>query len=102
MPANHVWSFAGDAQRASVSATFIQPFVSFTTKTYASFVLNTESTFHWKALQWTVPLNMTVSQLLKIGSPPISFALGYRKYVDRPPGGPDWGLRFTVTLLFPK
>jgi len=31
----------------------------------------------------TVPINLTVSRLLKIG-------------------GPDWGLRFTVTFLFPK
>src|SRR5437773_7413341 len=34
---NHVWSFAGDSQRASVSTTFLQPFVSFTTKTYTTF-----------------------------------------------------------------
>ena len=27
---------------------------------------------------------------------------GYRYYADAPDGGPDWGLRFTVTLLFPK
>jgi len=100
--ANHIWSFAGDGQRASVNATFIQPFVSFTTKTYTTFTLNTESTYDWRARQWTVPLNVSVSQLVKIGGQPISFALGYRKYVDRPEGGPDWGLRFTVTFLFPK
>ena len=100
--ANHVWSFAGDGQRAAVSATFIQPFVSFTTKTFTTFALNTESTYDWKARQWTVPLNVSVSRLVKIGAQPVSFALGYRKYVDRPEGGPDWGLRFTVTFLFPK
>ena len=100
--ANHVWSFAGDDQRSSVNATFIQPFLSFTTKTFTSFALNTESTYDWQARQWTVPLNVSVSQLMKIGGQPMSFALGYRKYVDRPEGGPDWGLRFTVTFLFPK
>jgi len=100
--ANHVWSFAGDGQRASVSATFIQPFVSFTTKTYTNYTANTESTYDWKARQWTVPLNVSVSQLMKIGGQPVSFALGYRSYVERPEGGPDWGLRFTVTFLFPK
>ena len=100
--ANHVWSFAGDGQRSRVSATFIQPFVSFTTKTYTTFTANTESTYDWKARQWTVPLNVSVSQLMKIGGQPVSFALGYRSYVERPEGGPDWGLRFTVTFLFPK
>jgi hypothetical protein len=30
---NHVWSFAGDDDRADVDATFIQPFVTYTTPT---------------------------------------------------------------------
>lgn len=29
-------------------------------------------------------------------------AVGGRYYADKPEGGPDWGLRFVVTLLFPK
>ena len=33
---------------------------------------------------------------------PIAFQAGYRYYVEKPSGGPDWGLRFTVTFLFPK
>ena len=28
--------------------------------------------------------------------------VGYRQYVERPANGPDWGLRFTVTFLFPE
>jgi hypothetical protein len=43
-----------------------------------------------------------VSQLVKIGNQPVSFAFGYRNYVEAPTGGPEWGLRFVVTLLFPK
>lgn len=27
---------------------------------------------------------------------------GGRVYVESPDGGPDWGLRFTVTFLFPR
>ena len=27
---------------------------------------------------------------------------GVRGYVDSPPGGPDWGLRFAITFMFPK
>jgi hypothetical protein len=27
---------------------------------------------------------------------------GRRYYAERPSGGPDWGLRFVVTFLFPK
>ncbi len=42
------------------------------------------------------------SQLVKFGTQPVSFALGYRDYAEAPAGGPDWGVRFAVTLLFPK
>ena len=27
---------------------------------------------------------------------------GARFYLDTPPDGPDWGVRFVVTLLYPK
>ena len=100
--ANHVWSVAGEGDRPDLSATFLQPFVSFTTKKFTTFGLNTESTYDWKNHQWTVPLNASVSQLLKVGKQPIQLTLGARYYADKPSGGPDWGLRFTVTFLFPK
>ena len=32
--ANHLWSFAGDDDRKDVSATFVQPFLSFTTASF--------------------------------------------------------------------
>jgi len=102
MLANHLWSYAGQGSTADVNATFIQPFVSFTTKTFTTFGLNTESTHDWSNSQWTVPLNASVSQLLKIGKQPIQLSLGARYYAEKPSGGPDWGLRFAVTFLFPK
>ena len=100
--ANHIWSFAGESGRAEVNATFLQPFVSFTTKQSTTFSLNTESTYDWSNSQWTVPLNVMVSQLVRIGKQPVQFGLGARYYAEGPSGGPDWGLRFVVTLLFPK
>jgi hypothetical protein len=99
--ANQIWSYAGWGPQ-NVNATFLQPFLSYTTKTYTTFAMNTESTYDWTARQWTVPLNWTVQQLLKIDKQPVAFQLGYRVYADRPSGGPNWGLRFAVTLLFPK
>ncbi|MBC8002715.1 MAG: transporter [Opitutaceae bacterium] len=99
---NHIWSVAGPNGRADVNATFLQPFVSYTTKMFTTFAVNTESSYNWEASQWTVPLNFSIQQLIKIGKQPVAFQLGYRYYAERPAGGPDWGLRFAVTLLFPK
>ena len=100
--ANQIWSFAGQQDRAEVNATYLQPFVSFTTQTYTNFSVNTETTYDWQSEQATVPMNFDVQQLVKIGKLPVAFQAGYRYYVNKPDGGPDWGLRFTVTFLFPK
>lgn len=100
--ANHIWSFAGTESRQEVDKTFLQPFLSYTTKTYTTFTLNTESTYDWQNSQWTVPVNVMVGQLLKFGKQPVQFALGGRYYPEKPDGGADWGVRFIVTLLFPK
>ncbi|MDP3584771.1 MAG: transporter [Thiobacillus sp.] len=102
--ANHIWSVAGDDDRRDISATFLQPFVSYTTKTLTSFTLNTESTYDWKAEQWSVPINFMVSQMLKVGNQPLTLQAGARYWADSPDGaGPEgWGFRLAVTLLFPK
>ena len=43
-----------------------------------------------------------VSQLLKIGGAPVQISLGGRYHAEGPDGGPEWGLRTMLTLLFPK
>ncbi len=98
---NQIWSYAGDDQRDYVSSTFLQPFISYTTKTKTTFGLNTESTYDWHNSQWTVPINLFVSQLVKFGKTPVSLGLGLKYYAEAPSGGPDWGVRFIVTPLFP-
>jgi hypothetical protein len=99
--ANHLWSFAGDEDRRSVNATFVQPFITYTTKTHTTFGLNAESTYDWNESQWTVPINATVAQLTKIGKLPVQFTIGGRYYAEGPSGAPEWGLRFVITPLFP-
>jgi hypothetical protein len=98
---NHIWSYAGDDHRDYVSSTFLQPFVSYTTKTKTTFGANTESTYDWHNSQWTVPVNLFISQLVKIGKHPVSLSLGGKVYANGPSGAPDWGIRFVVTPLFP-
>ncbi len=99
---NHIWSFAGDEDRADVNSTFLQPFVAYTTADAWTYTLNTESTYDWTAEQWSVPINFNVTKLLKIGHQPISLGPGVRYWAESPDTGPEgWGFRFTVTALFP-
>jgi hypothetical protein len=76
--------------------------VSHTLPSHTTFSINTESTYDWSAHQWSVPINLTVAQLVRIGRLPIQFTVGPRYYADTVPGGPRWGLRFVTTFLLPK
>ena len=102
---NQLWSVLIEQHRSSLSQMFLQPFLSYTTKTHTTFTINTESSANWNASsddgKWTVPLNFQISQILKIGRQPISVQIGGRYYVDSPRYGPDWGVRFNFTLLYP-
>jgi hypothetical protein len=42
---NHICSVAGEGNRDDVSATFLQPFSSFTTRKFTTFGVQTESTY---------------------------------------------------------
>jgi hypothetical protein len=101
--ANHIWSVAGDSDRNYVSSTFIQPFFSYLTRTKTSFGINTESSYDWRTSSWSVPINFSVSQLLKAGPQILQITVGARYWASAPASGPEgWGWRAVVTLLFPK
>ncbi|NJN40532.1 MAG: transporter [Gammaproteobacteria bacterium] len=97
--ANHLEDVSGDAE---ISATFVQPFLSYALGRGRTVTLNTESTYNWEAEQWTVPVNLTYSKVTRIGSQLVSIGGGVRGYLESPTGGPDWGLRLVFTLLYPR
>lgn len=99
---NHLWSVAGDDDRADISSTFFQPFVSKGIGQGRTLSVNVESTYDWKQSQWSVPLNLSYSKVGAIGHQRISWAVGARWWAQTPEGGPDWGVRLVLTLLYPK
>lgn len=100
---NHIWSVAGEDDRADVNATFLQPFVSYITKTKTTIGLNTESTYDWEAEQWSVPVIASVAQLFKVGPQIMQLSLAGKYWAEAPDNGPeDWGFRAQLTFLFPK
>ncbi len=100
--ANHLWSYAGEEGRADVNATFLQPFVTYALGKGQTVTVLSENTYDWDQSQWNVPLGLTYARVTKLGSQLVSFGFGAKYYVDGPSGGPEWGLRVVVTLLFPK
>ncbi len=101
---NHLWSIAGDDERADVNQTFIQPFFAYTTKTAWTYTLSSEISLNWEARageEVTAPINFQITKLVRLGRQPLSVgpAVGY--FIDQPGIGPKWKARFTLTLLFP-
>ena len=100
---NHIWSFAGDEKRADVNATFIQPFVSYTTPGAWTFTLQSESSYNWETDDWAIPVNFVVSKLVTINRQPVSISAGLKYNVDPATGGQEGlGARLNFTFLFPK
>jgi hypothetical protein len=100
---NHMWSVAGDDDRADVNATFLQPFVSYITKTHTTLGLLTETTYDWENEQWTIPVLPAVAQMLKVGPQIMQLMLAGTYYAESPEAGPEgWGARVQLTFLFPK
>ncbi len=101
--ANHIWSAGGKSDRADVNATFFQPFLVYTTKSATTFALNTESTYDWESKQLALPINLTATQMVKIGGQLISVGGGIRYWAKSTDNGPEGlGVRLMFTMLFPK
>lgn len=101
--ANHVWSVAGSSSRPDVNRSFLQPFLTYTTPSAWSFVLQAEASYDWEQSAASVPVGMFVGKVLRIGGLPVQFIGGPRYYASHFDNGPKgWGARFSVTLLFPR
>ena len=100
--ANHIWSFAGDADRTDFDQTYLQPFIAYTTPHAWTFTLQSESTYDWKTSEWLAPINFMVAKIVQFGEQPVSIVGGVRYWADFPDSGPHgFGARLGMTFLFP-
>ena len=95
-------SVAGDSDRPDVSTTFLQPFFSYAIGGGQTLSLNSETSYDWMGAQWTVPINVGYSKVFNVGDQAMSWQIGARYYAVKPAGGPDWGIRTGLTLVFPE
>jgi hypothetical protein len=98
----HNRSFAGDADRADVNESFVQPVLAYTTVRAWTFTLQGEDTYNWETGEWLAPVNFLVSKIVKVGGQPVSVVGGVRYWMDSPDTGPHgFGGRLGMTFLFP-
>jgi len=83
----HVWSIAGGAERAGVSVTTVQPFLTYLLPDGWAATVTSESSYNWSAGAgngWIVPLTVGVSKVVQIGGEFINFGFAYVDYLTRP------------------
>jgi hypothetical protein len=101
--ANHVWSFAGDDDRDDISNTFVQPFAAYTWPSAWTASVQSESNYNWETENWSVPVNLALSKLVRFGQLPVNLQGGVGYWAESPDGGPeDLRFRLQMTLVLPK
>lgn len=105
--ANNVWSVAGSGNRGNVNLMTLQYFVNYNIPKSKGWYLSSAPvmTANWNApdgQSWTVPVGGGVGKIFKIGKQPFNAKIQFFAYPAKPVNGPDWGLQFQLTVLFPK
>ena len=105
---NQLWSFAGtsNVDRSEISHGLFQPFLARVMPHGVTYTLQSEATANWLAARssdtWTIPINVQVSKVTRMGPFPASIAGGLGVFVVKPDGGPEWQLRTTFTMILPR
>jgi hypothetical protein len=99
----HVWSIAGASDRAGVSVTTVQPFLTYLLPNGWAATVSSESTYNWNAglgNAWTAPLTLGVSKVVQFGSEFFNFGLAYVDYVERPDFTTQAEVRLSATYVW--
>jgi len=105
MLGRHLWSFAGDSDRADVNQSLIEPFLNYNLPDGWYLLTDIIITANWEAdadNRWTVPLGGGVGKLFTVGNQAINMRSEAYYNVKKPDSAPDWQWGFTVQFLFPK
>lgn len=101
--ANHIWSVAGSDDRPDLNATFVQPFLSYTTPSAWTFTALTEATYDWEGGELAAPLILVGNKVVRLGNQLASVGGGIRYWAKSTDNGPEgFGARVVFTLMFPK
>jgi hypothetical protein len=98
-----MWSVAGPSSRNDINLGYIEPYVTYTTKTNTSLSLNAESAYDWRTDEWSFPPQFTAEQLMQFGEQYVQVGGAVRYWVDSPTDGPEGlGFRLQIRFLFPQ
>ncbi|HUO05525.1 MAG TPA: hypothetical protein VMU16_10040 [Candidatus Binataceae bacterium] len=97
-------SFAGNRSRGSVNLTYVEPDFSYNFESGWYIDTDPAITFDWTANTanaWTLPVGADVGKAFNIGKQAMTMQIGSYDFVKYPPNTPQWGIRLSITFLFP-
>jgi len=101
----HVWSVAGDEDRADVNLTTVLPAATvFVNRKGTSVAIASEATCNWELDEnkWTVPLTLGVNQILPpFGKFFLGVGLAGSYYIEKSDFAQEWDVRGIVSVVFP-
>jgi hypothetical protein len=103
--ANHIWSFAGDRDRAAVSQSTFEPVLSYNFDSGWFLSFDSSMTADWNApadKRWTIPLGLDVGKAFQLGRQSVSLQFGTYYNVERAEGAARWLVRLQLSFIFPK
>lgn len=99
----HVWSFAGAADRADVSVTTVQPFFTYLLPDGWAATITSETTYNWKTStgnEWKVPITLGISKVVRFGGEFVNLGLAYVNYLERPATTTKSEVRLSATYVW--
>jgi hypothetical protein len=97
-----LWSIGGSTSEADVNELYVQPFLTYTTADAWTLGVDSEAFYYWADNEASVPINISLTKLIRLGGAAISIGPGVRYWVESTDSDPHgWGARFTADLIFP-
>lgn len=97
--AHHVWSFAGDGPER-VSVTLVDPWLVKAWRSGFGVRIESEIEHDWHASQWTIPIELGVTQLVRFGRASVDLELSGEYFIERPEEEAHWGIVFATNWEF--
>jgi hypothetical protein len=105
--ANNYWSVAGHSNidKPPVNQFLLQWFVNYNMTKGWYLVTAPIVTANWSASgdnRWIVPFGGGVGRIMKVGFQPVNLSVQFYGNAFHPPGASPWGMKSSITFLFPK
>lgn len=97
-----LWSVGGNIHEPDINEIYLQPILSYTTADAWTLSVNSEAFYFWTDNEASVPINLSLTKLFRLGGAAVSIGPGVRYWVENPDAdAKGWGARFTAAVIFP-